>query len=73
MHQSSMLCVGMAGHNDPIAVASVANDPSSEAVFLGAIGSRPCDIAQLLRKLQSTSQHLVFVDDAGPGGSWLSR
>jgi TPP-dependent trihydroxycyclohexane-1,2-dione (THcHDO) dehydratase len=71
MPQSSTLYVGMDGHKDSRAVASVAKDHDAEVVFLGAIGSRPCDIEQLIRKLQSKSQHLVFGYEAGPCGSWL--
>ena len=73
MNQSSTLYVGMDVHKDSIAVAYVAKDPSSEVVFLGAIGSRQCDIEQLIRKLQSKSQHLVFAYEAGPCGYWLYR
>jgi transposase len=60
-------------HKDSIAVAYVANDHDAEVVFLGAIGSRQCDIEQLIRKLQSKSKHLVFVYEAGPCGYWLYR
>jgi transposase len=73
MNQSRTLDVGMDVHKDSIAVAYVADDHPPEVVFLGAIGTRQCDIAQLLRKLQSKSQHLVFVYEAGPCGDWLSR
>jgi transposase len=58
MTQSSTLYVGMDVHKDSIAVAYVAKDPSSELVFLGAIGTRQCDIDQLIRKLQSKSRPL---------------
>ena len=73
MHQSSTLYVGMHVHKDSIAVAYGAKDPSSEVVFLCAIGSRQCDIEQLIRKLQSKSKHLVIVDEASPCGYWLYR
>jgi transposase len=73
MPQSSMLYVGMDVHKDSIAVASVAEDRPPDVVFLGAIGTRQCDIDQLIRKLQSKSQHLVFVYEAGPCGYWLYR
>jgi transposase len=42
-------------------------------ISLGAIGTRQCDIDHLIRQLQSKSNHLVFVYDAGPCGYWLSR
>ena len=40
---------------------------------LGAIGTRPCDIDALIRKLQSKGAALVFVYEAGPCGYWLYR
>jgi len=63
----------MAGQKDSMAVAYVAPDLHAEVSSLGALGTRQCDIAQLLRKMPSTSQHLMFVYEAGPCGSWLSR
>jgi transposase len=56
-----------------MAVAYVAQAPHAEVVALGNIGPRQCDSDTLLRRLQSTSPHLVFVSEAGPCGSWLSR
>ena len=73
MHHSSTLYVGLEVHKDSIAVASVANDHDVEVIDLGASGTRPCDIDQLVRKLQAKAQHLVFIDEAGPYGYWLSR
>jgi transposase len=73
MNQSSTLDVGMDVHQDSIAVASVAEDHPPDVVFLGAIGTRQCDIDQLIRQLQSKSTHLVFVYEAGPCGYWLYR
>ena len=73
MPQSSTLDVGMDVHNDSIAVAYVAKAPSAEVVFLGAMGSRQCEIEPRIRKLPSQSQLLVLVYEAGPGGSGLSR
>jgi transposase len=73
MPHSPTLYVGMAVHKESIAVAYVAQDHGADVVFLGSIGTRQCDIDKLLRKLQSTSNHLVFVYEAGPCGYWLSR
>jgi transposase len=73
MRQSSMLDIGWAVHKESIAVAYVANDHDAEVIYLGAIGTRPCDIDQLVRKLHSNAQHLVFVYEAGPWGYWLYR
>jgi transposase len=60
-------------HKDSIAVAYVAQDHHAEVVSLGTIGTRQCDIDQLIRRLQSKSPHLVFVYAAGPCGYWLYR
>jgi transposase len=73
MPQSSTLYVGMDVHKDAIAVAYVAQDHHAEVVSFGNIGTRQCDIDQLLRRLQSKSPHLVFVYEAGPCGYWLYR
>jgi transposase len=60
-------------HKDSIAVAYIANDHHAEVVSLGNIGTRQCDIDHLIRRLQSTSPHLVFVYEAGPCGYGLYR
>jgi transposase len=60
-------------HKDSIAVASVAQEYGAAVVSLGTIGTRQCDIDKLIRPLQSKSKQLVFVYEAGPCGSWLSR
>jgi transposase len=73
MPQSSTLYIGLDVHKDSIAVAYVAKDHDAEVIYLGAIGTRQCDIDQLVRKLQSKATHLVFVYEAGPCGYWLYR
>ena len=73
MTQSSTLYVGMDVHKGSIAVAYVVQDHGAEVVSLGNIGTRQCDIDQLIRRLQSNSPHLVFVYEAGPCGYWLYR
>src|SRR5215475_8835850 len=73
MSQSSTLYVGMDVHKESIAVAYAAQEHGAEVVALGNIGTRQCDIDQLVRRLQSKSKQLVFVYEAGPCGSWLSR
>jgi transposase len=60
-------------HKDSIAVAYVAQDHGAEVMYLGAIGTRQCDIDQLIRKMQSKAPHLIFVYEAGPCGDWLYR
>ena len=73
MSQSRTLYIGMDVHKDSIAVAYVAQAHHAEVVSLGNIGTRQCDSDQLIRRLQSKSPHLVFVDEAGPCGYWLYR
>jgi transposase len=73
MHQSSTLYIGMDVHKEAIAVAYVAKDHDAEVVYLGTIGTRPCDLDHLIRNMQSQAQHLVLVYEAGPCGSWLYR
>jgi transposase len=73
MHNSSTLYVGLDVHKDSIAVAYVAKEHDAEAIYLGTIGTRQCDIDQLVRKLQSKAKYLVFVYEAGPCGHWLYR
>jgi transposase len=73
MSHSNTLYVGLDVHKDSIAVAYVAKEHDAEVLYLGTIGTRQCDIDTLIRKLQSKSQHLVFVYEAGPCGYWLYR
>src|SRR4029450_4312749 len=73
MHQSSTLYIGLDVHQESIAVAYVAKEDHAEVVSLGNIGTRQCDIDQLIRKMQSKNKHLVFVYEAGPCGYWLYR
>jgi transposase len=73
MSQSSTLFIGMDVHKDSIAVAYVAQEHGAEVIYLGTIGTRQCDIDQLVRKMQSKAKHLVFVYEAGPCGYWLYR
>jgi transposase len=60
-------------HKESIAVAYVAQDHGAEVMYLGAIGTRPCDIDHLLRKMPSKATHLIFIYEAGPCGDWLYR
>jgi transposase len=60
-------------HKASMAVAYVSKDHDAEVVYLGTIGTRPCDIDHLVRTLQSKAKPLVFVYEAGPCGYWLSR
>ncbi|RPJ36295.1 MAG: IS110 family transposase, partial [Planctomycetaceae bacterium] len=60
MSPSRTLFIGMDVHKDSIAVASVAQDHGAEVVYLGAIGTRQCDIDPLIRKMPSQAQPLIF-------------
>jgi transposase len=60
-------------HKDTIAVAYIAQDHGAEVTYLGTIGTRQCDIDQLVRKMQAKAKHLIFVYEAGPCGYWLYR
>ena len=71
MSQSSTLFMGMDVHKETIAVAYIAQDHGAEVTYLGTIGTRQCDIDQLVRKMQSKAKHLIFVYEAGPCGYWL--
>lgn len=73
MRQSRTLYIGMDVHKDSIAVAYVAQDHGAEVTCLGTIGTRQCDIDQLIRQMQSKAKHLIFVYEAGPCGYWLYR
>jgi len=73
MSQSSTLFIGMDVHKETIAVAYIAQDHGAEVTYLGTIGTRQCDIDQLVRKMQSKAKHLIFVYEAGPCGYWLYR
>jgi transposase len=73
MSQSRPLCIGMDVHKESIAVAYVAQDHGAEVTSLGTIGTRQGAIDQLIRKMQSKGKPLVFLYEAGPCGSWLSR
>jgi transposase len=73
MSHSSTLFIGMDVHKDSIAVAYVAQDHGAEVTYLGAFGTRQCDIDQLIRKMQSKAKYLIFVYEAGPCGYWLYR
>src|SRR5262249_16319522 len=73
LHQSSTLYIGLDVHKESLAVAYVAKEDHAEVVSFGNIGTRQCDLDQLIRKRQSQSKQLVFVYEGGPWGSWLYR
>ena len=63
----------MDGHQDSIAVASVAQEHGAEVMDLGAIGTRQGDIDHLIRQMPSHAKPRICVYEAGPGGDWLYR
>ncbi len=71
MAQSRTLFSGLDVHTEARAVAYVAQDPGAEGTSLGSLGTRQGDLDQLIRKMQSKANHLIFVYEAGPCGSWL--
>ncbi|MBI3330359.1 MAG: IS110 family transposase [Nitrospinae bacterium] len=73
MRHASTLYVGLDVHKESIAVAYAHEERDAEVVSLGNIGTRPCDIDPLIRRLRSQSPPLVCVYEAGPCGSWRSR
>ena len=73
MNQSTTLFVGLDVHKDTIAVAYAPDERGAEAVFLGPVGTRQCDIDKLIRRLHSKASRLLLVYEAGPCGYWLYR
>lgn len=73
MRHSSTLYVGLDVHKESTAVAYAREERDAEAIFLGTIGTRQCDIDKLVRTLTSKAKHLVFVYEAGSCGYWLYR
>ena len=71
MSQSNTLFIGMDVHKDSIAVAYIAQDHGAEVTCLGALGTRQCDLDQLIRTMPSKATHRLFVYEAGPCGDWL--
>jgi len=73
MPQASTLSIGMDVHKESMAVADVAKEHAAAVVSLGTFGTRQCAIDTLMRQRPSKAQHLVFVYEAGPCGSWRYR
>ena len=73
MSQSRTLFIGMDVHKDTLAVAYVAQAHGAEVTSLGTIGTRQGDLAQLVRTMPSKAKQLIFIYEAGPCGSGLSR
>jgi transposase len=71
MPQSSLRSGGVEVHQASIAVAYVAQDHGAAVVSRGTIGTRPCDLDQVMRPLPSQATPLVLVSEAGPCGYGL--
>jgi hypothetical protein len=63
MAQSHTRFVGMAVHQDAIAVASVAQEHGAEGMDRRAIGTRPWALDPLIRTRPSNATPLIFVYD----------
>lgn len=64
---------GLDVHQASLAVADASEARDAAVVFWGRIGTRPRAIDTRLRTRPSNATPLVFVDAAGPCGSWRSR
>lgn len=73
MVHTSTLFIGLAVHQETLAVAYVAEEREAEVVAVGTIGTRQSDINTLMRKLQGKGKPLPLVYEAGPCGYWLYR
>ena len=73
MAQSRPRCIGMEVHKETIAVAYAVQAQGAEVPSMGTMGTRPCDLDQLIRTRHSQAQHLRVVYEAGPCGYWRSR
>jgi len=73
MKQYNTLSVGLDVHKESIAVAYAPDEDGAEAIYLGSVGTRQCDVDKVIRQLHSKACKLRFVYEAGPCGYWLYR
>ena len=73
MSEPTPLFVGLDVHKDSIAVAHAQGQSADPPVFVGAIGTRQADLANLIRRLQAKTPTLVLAYEAGPCGYRLHR
>jgi hypothetical protein len=59
MKQSTTLHVGLDIHKDSIYVAYAQEERGAELIFLGPIGTRPCEIDRLIRQLHSRASIIL--------------
>ena len=69
MSQSSTLFIGMDVHKESIAVAYVAQEHGAEVTYLGAIGTRQCDIDQLIARGNPRPRTWSFSMQPAPVGT----
>lgn len=73
MPKITPVCIGLDVHKETISVAYAAANPAEPAQFVGEIGTRPCDLDKLVRRLRARWSRLVFAYEAGPCGYGLHR
>ena len=73
MRHARTLDVGLDVHQASIAVAYAPEARGPAVVCHGTIGTRQGDIDTRVRQRSSNATQLVFVSEAGPCGTWLSR
>jgi hypothetical protein len=73
MSQSRTRFIGRDVQKETRAVAYVAHEQGAAVTSCGTIGTRQSDRDTLRRPMPSNAHHLLFLDAAGPCGSWLSR
>ena len=54
-------------------MAYAPEEPGTEPIYLGPIGTRQCDIDKMIRQLHGKAPRLRFLNEAGPCGYWLYR
>lgn len=73
MSQSRTLFIGMAVHQEPMAVAYSAQEHGAAVTSLGTLGTRQCDSAHRIRKMPSKATPVLCLSEAGPCGDGLYR
>jgi hypothetical protein len=69
MGHTSTVFVGLAVHQETIAVAYGAEERGAEVTSLGTSGARQCDIAKVIRKLPAKGKTCTWCTKRGPVGT----